>query len=200
MRLIRQARGANADVIILRQRKEKQLLKYIYDHMSEGKMKDGEGEFSAALDKVVGYAPLKAEVFVHIGTHQASGLGLAHFAAVAKRTRNGASNARIKRAGWINVGKVFEYPNVIIERLKQKRPNPWSNCVYAFVREEWRGAFRSYCQFTQFDVTAPVQEWPLIASLQSDITDQAEHDWAALTADNGCVKFAHLQFLPLSKS
>ncbi len=175
------------------------MLKYIYDHMSQGKMKDGEGEFSAALGNALFPSRLSAEVFVKIGTHEAAGLGLLHLATVAKRTRNAASSSRIKHAGWIKVGKVCEYPDAIVERLKHKRPDPWSNSIYAFVREEWTGAIRSYCEFTRFDVTAPVQIWDLVASLKRLITEQAEHDWAALTADKGCVQFAHLQFLPLQK-
>ena len=178
------------------------MLKYIYDHMSQGKMKNGEGEFSAALDNALFPSRATAEVLVRIGTHEAAGLGLLHLATVAKRTRNAASSSRIKHAGWIKVGKVCEYPDAIVERLKRKRPNPWSSSIYAFVREEWIGpirSHRSHYKFTRFDVTAPVQVWDLVASQKRLITEQAEHDWAALTADKGCVQFAHLQFLPLQK-
>lgn len=173
------------------------MLKYVYDHMSQGKMKNELGAFCAALDRAVLSSNLSAEVFVKIDTHDASGLRVLHLAAVAKRTRSAASNRRIKHAGWIKLGKVAEPASAIVERLKCEWNNPWLKLIYAFVHQEWIGAFKSFFNFTEFDVTAPVQVWRLVASFKQDITEQAEDDWAALTADNGCVQFAHLQFLPL---
>ena len=170
----------------------------VFDTVSHGKKKAGLKEFCAALDKAVVLCDPTAEVFVKLDPLiDSSGLFVLH-SAVVKGSWAEARDIRMNHAGWTHLGEVAKPAKWIVERLTCEFPTPWPNLTDAFVVEEWRAWVRSGP--INFEVSAPAPLWSFVESRSHDITDQAEWDWEALAADDGCVAFAHLQVLPIQAS
>jgi hypothetical protein len=171
------------------------MLKYVYDQMSQGKMKDGLKEVCAALDKAVKHCNPNAEIFFRIDLWSSiparPGLTLLHLAVVTP-PRAAAGNWKNMRAGWISLGKVADPTTAIVERLRRH----WyeSNCIYAFFHSIWVGTVTNVP--VPIEVSAPAQLWGLLQDYKGNVTEQMKVDWATLTEEDGSVDFAYLQVLP----
>ena len=180
------------------------MLKYVFDHMSQGKMKQEREQIGAALDVAVKRCHPSAEVFVRMTNkwvtfdeglvHDAAELSLLHLA-VVKRSCTAAGEARIKQAGWISLGKVADPASAIIKRLGVHLNEPWSPSIHAFFHDEWAGLAPSRRRILLFGVSAPVQFWSLVDYFKWNITQQMEEDWAMLTSKNDRLVLAYLQVL-----
>ena len=169
------------------------MLKYVFDHVSQGKMKTGLNVICGALDKVGQRCDPSAELFGRVGPWM--GDSLLHLA-VVKRTPTAAGDAWIKRGDWINLGKVADPMSTKVIRLGRHWNDAWSRDVHAFVSRKWVGQVAWGGEPIPIHVSAPEGDWYFLDYFEDDIMEDIEMVWRSLTTGDGCVHCAYLHVLP----
>ena len=176
------------------------MLRVIYEHMAEGKMKTVLDDICAALKRVRRHYDAKAEVFGKMDNRVfrnanicGDGFHCFHLAVVT-RTSTGAVRAGLKNAGWFRLGTVSGPPRIKVRKLRSRGEEYWSFDIWAFVYNNWVPNLRSGS--IRLDVSAPAQLWNVVTHFEDDIMEQAEDGWATLAAGGCSVHYSYVQALP----
>ena len=169
------------------------MVKYVFDHIPRGNMKTGLNGVCKTFDKVGQRCDPSDELFAHIGPWMSD--SLLHLA-VVKRTRTAAGDAWIKRAEWINLGKVADTMSAKVIRLGRHWNEAWSRDIHAFVSRKWVGQVAWGGEPIPIHVSAPEGAWYFLDYFEDDIMDDFEMYWSSLTTGDGCVHCAYVHVLP----
>ena len=156
------------------------------------KLKTGLNVVCKDFDKIRQHRDPHAELFAQIDCCVDD--TLLHLA-VVKRTRTATSDAWIKRAGWINLGKAADPTSAKVIRLGRHWNEAWSREISPFVSRRWRGHVWGGRAIPIY-ISAPEGAWQFLDYFEDDLIEDIELFWTSLTTGDGCVHCAYLQLLP----
>jgi hypothetical protein len=145
------------------------------------------------FDKIGQHCDPTAELFAQIRSYMDD--TLLHLA-VVKRTRTAVSDAWIKRAGWINLGKAADPMSAKVIRLGRHWNEAWSRDICPFVSRKWARRVAGGGRAIPIHISAPEGAWPFLDYFEDDLMDDVEMFWSSLTTGDGCVHCAYLHLLP----
>ncbi len=146
---------------------------YVFDHVPPGKMKTGLNVVCKDFDKIRQHRDPHAELFAQIDCCVDD--TLLHLA-VVKRTRTATSDAWIKRAGWINLGKAADPTSAKVIRLGRHWNEAWSREISPFVSRKWRGHVWGGRAIPIY-ISAPEGAWPFLDYFEDDLIEDIELFW-----------------------